>query len=377
MGKINIMHLRCAIGAGGGPEKTILLSSQYINTKEFNTAIVYIRKSKDHEFSVGERAKRLNINYHEVEDRVQVDLKSINEIKGLLRLYNVNVLHTHGFKSDFYGWFLRKVHQMKLITTTHGWNPTNTRERFFFFLDKKILKYFDSIIVVNQWQREHLISKGIAEERLALIHNGIDTNEFKTNGHGETCDRSNFSKQNDFTIGYIGRLSGEKGIETLLKSMKVLIGRHSNLKLHIVGEGPLRKHLENYSNSLGLHHSVVFAGLINDIKKVYKHLDLLALPSETEGMPNVVLEALAMEVPVVATNVGGLPEIIKSGSNGILVEPRNVERLTGAIGSLIMDAKLRERFALEGRKTVCEGFSFEQRMRKEEEVYRKLMHFGG
>lgn len=373
MGKTNVMHLRCAIGAGGGPEKTILLLSQYVNREEFNMVIVYIRKSKDHDFSVGERAKKLSINYHEVEDRIQIDLKSLKEIKRLLHLNDVHILHTHGFKSDFYGLFLRRAYGMKLVTTAHGWNPTTARERFFFFLDKKILRHFDSIIVVNQWQREHLMSKGIAEGRLTLIHNGIDTSEFRRNVNGDVFGQSPYFRKDYFTIGYIGRLSGEKGVKKLLKSMKLLMAHHSNLKLLIIGEGPLREYLENYSNNLGLQHSVVFTGLIADIKNVYNHLDLLVLPSETEGMPNVVLEALAMEVPVVATNVGGLPEIIDSGSNGFLVKSEDVNGLAEAIDVLIKDEKLREKFASEGRRTVCERFSFEQRMRKEENLYRQLI----
>jgi glycosyltransferase involved in cell wall biosynthesis len=220
---------------------------------------------------------------------------------------------------------------------------------------------------------EHLLSKGIPDRKIVVIHNGIDTDEFRRDGNGETFERLSCFPKDGLTISYVGRLSSEKGIKTLLEAMKNLVNRHDGLRLAVIGEGPLGQYLESYSRKLGLEKCVIFTGHIDDIKNVYRQLDLLVLPSETEGMPNVVLEALAMEVPVVATNVGGVPEIIKSGSNGILVEPRNVEGLTEAIGSLIMDGKLRKKFALEGRRTVCERFSFEQRMRKEEEVYRQLV----
>lgn len=373
MKKIHVMHLQCTIGAGGGPDKTILLTPQYVNGDEFNVVIVYIRKIADNSFLIGERAKKLNINYHEVQDRIQIDLKSLMQIRKLLHLYNIEILHTHGFKADFYGLFLKRVHKMKLVTTTHGWNAITWRERLFMFLDKNVLKYFDRIIVVNRRQREYLISKGIRDQKIVLIQNGIDTNQFKRDGDGETIQEFPFFQNDGFTIGYVGRLSGEKGIKALLEAMKKLVNRHGGLRLVVIGEGNLRGNLENYSGNLGLQKYVTFTGHIEDIKNVYRRLDLLVLPSETEGMPNVVLEALAMGVPVVATNVGGLPEIIESGSNGTLVEPGDVEGLTQAIDSLIMDANLRERFALEGRKTVCERFSFERRIRKEESVYRQLV----
>lgn len=368
-----MMHLQCTIGAGGGPDKTLLLTPKYVNREEFNTVVVYIRKTADQNFLIGQRAKKLNINYHEVEDRIQIDLKSLMQIKKLLHLYNTEILHTHGFKADFYGLFLKRVHKMKLVTTTHGWNATTWREKLFMFLDKNALKYFDRIIVVNRRQGEYLISRGIRDRKMVLIQNGIDTDQFKKDGEGETFQQLPCFQKDGFTIGYVGRLSGEKGITTLLEAMRRLMDRHDGLRLAVIGEGPLRGYLENYSRNLGLQKCVTFTGHIDDIKNVYKRLDLLVLPSETEGMPNVVLEALAMEVPVVATNVGGLPEIIESGSNGILVEPGDVEGLTQAIATLIMDGNLRKKFALEGRRTVCERFSFERRIRKEENVYRQLV----
>lgn len=373
MKKIDVMHLQCTIGAGGGPDKTILLTPKYVNKEEFNTVVVYIRKTVDRNFFIGERVKGLDINYHEVEDRIQIDLKSLMQIKKLLHLYNIEILHTHGFKADFYGLFLKRVHKMKLVTTTHGWNATTWREKLFMFLDKNVLKYFDRILVVNRRQREYLILKGVRDRKIVMIQNGIDTDQFKRDGGGETFQELPCLEKNGFRIGYVGRLSGEKGITTLLQAMKRLVSEYDGLRLALIGEGPLRQYLESYSRKLGLQKCVTFTGHIDDIKNVYRQLDLLVLPSETEGMPNVVLEALAMEVPVVATNVGGLPEIIETGSNGILVEPGDVEGLTRAIATLIMDGNLREKFALEGRRTVCERFSFERRIRKEEDVYRQLV----
>lgn len=373
MTKFNVMHLRCAIRAGGGPEKTIFTSPQFINKNEFNMIIVYIRKMTDKTFLIGDKVKDFDIIYHEVEDRIQIDIKSLLAIRKLLYSYKIDILHSHGFKSDFYAWFLRKTYRVKLVTTAHGWNPTTLRERLFFSFDKMILRYFDSIVVVNERQKDHLISKGIPKEKIIVVHNAIDTNKFRTNpariSRSPTID---FCKDS-FVIGYIGRLSQEKGVDKLINSVFLLTNNHKNIRLFIIGDGPERSSLEAYSKKLGLQEYVVFIGYIKDIENIYMNLDLLVLPSLTEGLPNVVLEALSFGVPVVATNVGGLPEIIKSGSNGLLVDPGDVIAISEAIGTLILNDNLREKFILEGRKTVCDKYSFKQRMKKIENVYREVM----
>ncbi len=371
--KIKIMHLASAQGAGGGPDKTILLSSEKINKQVFEPIVVYLKGAGDKNFAIEEKARSKGLNFHAVSEQRRIDSQAIRKVKQLSEDYQVDILHCHGYKADCLGLLLSRHSRMRLITTTHGWFANDCKERFYNWIDKKTLKYYDYIIAVCEKMRYHLLDTGVPPEKLKKIHNGVDVDNFHSNGDTEDLRTELKIDKNVPVLGVVGRLSAEKRVESLFDILKEVIAKIGDVKLLIAGDGPLKTNLQLKARNLNLRKHVFFLGQCQDIKRVYKTIDSLVSISSTEGLPNNILEALAMETPVLATKVGGIDEIITDGLNGLLFPPEDKTGITRGIADLLSDRRMAADFARKGRELVCKRFSFDERMRKIEELYKEVV----
>ena len=206
-----------------------------------------------------------------------------------------------------------------------------------------------------------------------LIENAIDTEEFRRRASAAEAKRELGLPTDSFLIGAVGRLSAEKGFDVLLRALARLVAQGANVELLLVGEGEQRPELEALATSLGCRNRVHLAGFQTETSRYFEAMDAYALSSLREGLPNVVLEALAMDVPLVATRIAGVPRIIDDGHNGLLVEPGSVEELAAALGRLKEDGELREQLRRQGRRAVEERYSFRARMDKIAAVFDGLL----
>jgi glycosyltransferase involved in cell wall biosynthesis len=177
---------------------------------------------------------------------------------------------------------------------------------------------------------------------------------------------------NSGKIIFIGKLNPMKGVHILIECFALLRAEHLDIKLEIIGDGPDRKKLENMTKTLEISKAVCFYGEIKDVKKHLQEADLFVLPSFSEGLPNVILEAMSSGLPVIATRTGGIPDIIEDGSNGILVEPRNSDQLYKAISRILTNEKLAEQLSLKARETIESRFSIDHIARQYIKLYNKL-----
>jgi len=179
--------------------------------------------------------------------------------------------------------------------------------------------------------------------------------------------------ENDFVIGYAGRLSKEKGIEYLIRACAILKDRIKSIKIIIMGEGKERTELEELSLKSGLQENVLFTGFLNDVERWLPAIDVFVLPSMTEGTPLALLEAMLCGNAVVASKVGGVPDIVKSGKNGFLVQPGNAREIADAICLLYEDKELRLKLVREAQVTVQTQYSVEQWIKKIEDEYLRVV----
>jgi glycosyltransferase involved in cell wall biosynthesis len=173
-------------------------------------------------------------------------------------------------------------------------------------------------------------------------------------------------------IATIGRLSAEKGHRDLIEALGILAARGTRVSAVLAGDGPERPLLTQRIQALGLQDSVHLVGYISQPQRILEETDLMVLPSHTEGLPNAALEALTMEVPVLATRVGGTPEVITDGETGRLVEARAPDALADAIADFVANPRQWKCMALKGRAVVERQFNFESRTRKLEAIYAEL-----
>lgn len=244
---------------------------------------------------------------------------------------NFDLLHTHGYKSNILLGFLPSwFRKMPLVSTVHGWTATtgNSKMKLYEYIDRLSLRFADSVVLVNKEMLKHPYLKNNTLKHIRVIDNGIKEHPLYHSTYRK--DIHNFCEGHK-VVGAIGRLSEEKGFVYLIEAFGKISKLMKNVRLLILGEGPHRKHLQKAITQLEDPCLVYMPGFVEDANRYLNLLDVLAIPSLTEGLPLTLLEAMREGVPVVASNVGGIPDVLDNGRFGILVPPRDAKILTGAL----------------------------------------------
>lgn len=230
------------------------------------------------------------------------------------------------------------------------------------------------IIAVSGYVRDYTLHKFpfMRQDRLVVIHNGIDISQFQSRPESDSLRGELNIDRNDIVVGFVGRLTEQKGVEYLLSAAADQSLRSFRLKYIIVGEGELLSTLEKKRVELGLVN-VIFTGFRRDIPRLLAMFDIFVLPSLWEGLPVGVLEASAAGCPVIATGVSGTPEIIVDGVSGYLVEPKSISHLVEKISILAADAGLRRRMGEAGKSRIAEHFTAERMVHETEKLYREIL----
>jgi glycosyltransferase involved in cell wall biosynthesis len=287
----------------------------------------------------------------------------IREIYNLVRLFqenNISVVHCHGFRADVIGGVCARLCGLPAVSSVHGWIAYSNKMRFYKWLDIKALRLFAVILPVSKKLEQELLENGISLKRVQLLRNIPANQVYAIPNHGLA------PRNGSVQIGFIGRLSNEKGLGFLIGAVNKLRMDHS-IHLHIVGDGPEKSEILSKIKLLGLEELVTFHGVVPNPQTIYPMLDLLVLPSLTEGIPLTLLEGMSFGLPIVASNVGGIPEIIENGNNGVLVEPGSSDELAAKIAMLIKERDLRSKLGTNAKQTIstlCDREKWKQTLEK-------------
>jgi glycosyltransferase involved in cell wall biosynthesis len=371
---ITVLDTRVLSGSGGGPDKTIINSPRFLTPVGYRMLCAYLHAPDDPGFQkLRGKAEAVGTDLISIADRGPLDLSVVFELLRLCRRERVTIWHGHDYKTNALGVLLRPFWPMKLVTTVHGWVTQTTRTPLYYAIDRLSLRAYERVICVSQDLFDTCKSLGISDDRCALVDNAIDTVQFSRRRTTKEAKRQLGIDPERLTIGAVGRLSQEKGFDLLIRSLDQLLQRQHDVELVIVGEGDERAALEQLAATLGRSDRVRFLGYRPDIAEVYEAMDVFALSSLREGLPNVVLEAMALEVPVVATRIGGVPLLVRDKENGLLVESGDLHGLTNALSALVLEPQSRARLARSGRQCVENDFSFARRMQKIQVIYDDLL----
>jgi len=229
----------------------------------------------------------------------------------------------------------------------------------------------DRVICVSQAISHRLISHyEFPEAKMAIVRNGVDLTRYSSrsrNGDGKR-DEASSAQSAECRVLCVARLSVEKRIDILLEAMAKVLRKMPHCKCTIVGDGPLKESLVQKCEVLGLSGSVRFAGHVDEVRPYYESADIFVLSSAKEGLPLVLLEAMAYGVPCIATNVGGNAEVIDHGETGFIVDAGNAEQLAGAILELAANTDLRQRMGTQGKERVRQHFNVDHTMAKLSEI---------
>ncbi|MBK8816888.1 MAG: glycosyltransferase family 4 protein [Methylococcaceae bacterium] len=293
------------------------------------------------------------------------DLISIWHLYNYLRESKFDIVHTHMSKAALLGCLTAQAAKVPVIVNTaHNLgclafkNPLV--KALFWMYDKALFAVAtDAVILVSDSIRKQVIANRLLPEHKAIyVPNGIKVND-STAGLGEVLVLKNQLKiaPDNFVIGTVARLVWFKGLHTLIAAMPDILKEHPNTTLIIIGDGPLKQELEQQARVLKVAQSVMFLGERSDAVELLPVLDIFVLPSVSEGMPITILEAMAAAKPVVATKVGGIPELVSDGQTGILVPSEEPKSMALAISKLLSDPYLCKIMGLSGKKRVINEFS--------------------
>lgn len=363
---MRIMHLN--FGRHYGGSEIVILDILKNQSKDIKS-IVIVRKGSKFERKlvlVPKKNKHLTIMSFNMEGIYNI-MKSILKLSKVVKDYEIDIIHVHGILANIVGTILKKLNKgTKLVTTIHS-SSVNDRDNklsnlVFSYIENKCLKYNDKIICVSKYLKDEIMENGVNPAKIQVIYNGINIPEQYSNDLGS-------SNNNQLIIGSFGRLEKVKGHEHLIKSIYLLRELMPNIKVLIVGEGSQKNFLNNLINKLNLHEHISLVGYKDDVFSILKTVDIVVLPSVMEGLSLSLLEALMFGKPVIASNTGGIPEVIEHMRTGILVEPENAEDLANAIKILYKNNGLMANFSKVGPITIKSKFSMTKMVSELEFLY--------
>jgi glycosyltransferase involved in cell wall biosynthesis len=369
-----VLDARVVRGTGGGPEKTILNSPRFLEPMGYRNLCAYMHPPGDPGFEVlRRRAEAWDAPLIAIPDRGPWDWRVVGQLLAVCRREKVAIWHGHDYKSNALGLLLHRFWPMRLVTTVHGWVKHTRRTQLYYGIDRLCLRGYEVVISVSDDLHQRCLGLGLAPDRCTLIENGIDTGQFVRTRPRAEAKRLLGIPAERLVIGAIGRLSEEKGFDLLIEAVDRLLSRGFDVELRIAGEGDHYGRLDDLIHKLHREDRIRLVGYQAETIPLFEAMDLFALSSLREGLPNVVLEAMAMGVPVIATRIGGVPQLIEHEVNGLLVEVGNTEQLGSALSGLLADTDQRDRLGDLGRRTVEACYTFERRMERIREVYDKLL----
>jgi glycosyltransferase involved in cell wall biosynthesis len=311
------------------------------------------------------------------------DLAATVRLAGLIRRERPQILHTHTAKAGTVGrvaaLLAGSARPPIVVHTFHGhvlrgyFGPL--RSRFFHALERRLARGSTALVAVSPQVRDDLVKLGVApREKFTVVRLGIELQQRVGSVDGRAETRRYLGiPDGRFAVGWVGRMTAVKRGDDVLEGFKLLRDRGVEATLCLVGDGPDRPHLERRAHELGIVRDTLFLGYQEDVAPLYAAFDALVLPSGNEGTPVSVIEALAAGRPVVATRVGGVPDVVRDDEDGFLVDAGATDELAERLSRLAADPALRERLAAAGRARVLPRYAVDRLVDDVDRLYRSLL----
>ena len=371
----------------GGPALHVAYLTKGLEERGYHTTLLAGSLARG-ESSMSFVAEELGVDWHSVpqlhrEISPLYDTLSIIRLVKWIRDVRPHILHTHTAKAGTVGRIAAALagdaRPPVIVHTFHGhvlrgyFDPATTA--VFRGLERKLAQTATRLVAVSPEVRDDLVELGVAPaEKFSVIRLGIDLDERVTSGDGGSELRRLYGVSPDeFVVGWIGRMTAIKRVDDILLAFRRLRERGVNARLCLVGDGPDREHVEQRAHDLGISRNVLFVGYQRDVGPYYSFFDTLVLPSANEGTPVVAIEALAAGRPVVATRVGGVPDVVEDDADGMLVRVGDIDGIADALERLAHDPELRRRLGDAGRARTIPRYRVERLVDDVDALYRELL----
>jgi glycosyltransferase involved in cell wall biosynthesis len=293
--------------------------------------------------------------------------------------HDINLIHAHDYKSDLFAYVVGlrlRRRRLALLSTAHAWVMLGARGHLYRRLDLFLMRRFTHLIAVSQATKYEMTAAGVPAAMVSVIHNAIETDSWSPTQVSRNL-REEMGLGRAFPIiGYVGRIMPEKGLDTWLRAATLVAEKFPHAAFVLAGEGRdghTLQQLRVLAASLGISDRVIFPGYQENLPPFYRSFDIFFMSSRREGLPNSILEAMALGLPVVTTDVAGAKELVINGETGFVLPQQDVYRLAEALNALSDDQDMRWRMGQAGRRRVELEFSFAGRLQRIESLYEHLV----
>jgi len=364
--KIKVLQLVEGFNFGGAETKLLELV-QHIDAQKFETVVVSLGLGNE----IEDRFQQLDCRVFTFQRRHRFDFDLMKRLKKFIQDENIDIVMTTLFYADVLGAMVghkagaKGVFSWETISSPKWLKP----HRLWGY--RYAIRRADKVISVSQATADWLESKRkVPREKIEIIPYGVNLKEFKPKPL--TIKRQDVGiPENNIVVGQVSRLDEQKGHSYLLDAAQRVVRKNKNVTFVLVGDGPKRKEIQQAIEEKGLNDYFVLLGFRRDVPELLRLFDIFTLPSLYEGLPNVVLEAMASGLPVVATPVDGTKEAVVDQETGLFVPVKDPEILANTLFDLINNPEKRKSFGEAGRRRVEEKFSLRHQMRRFEELYKR------
>jgi glycosyltransferase involved in cell wall biosynthesis len=367
---MNIVHLTSS-AFYGGPERQILGLARALAPTDHTTMLTFAEGGRCRAFLA--EARRQYVEAAAIDHDTPHLRAAIADVATELRRRKGDVLLCHGYKADLLGRLAARRLGVPVVSVSRGWTGENNRIRLYEALDRFHLRWMDQVVCVSEAQARKARRTGVRRDRVRVIYNAVDPERFYDLDALYRVKLLRYFKNVPTRIvGAAGRLSPEKGFNILIEAARTVVKKDPSVGFVVFGDGACREKLVRQIKAAGLAGAFALGGFRVDLDRFLPFFDLLALPSYTEGMPNVVLEAFAAGVPVVSTAVGGAPEVVEDGVSGFLVPAGDPDALANRISAALQSEDRLRDMGMQGRQRVHDHFTFEAQARQYRRLFREL-----
>jgi glycosyltransferase involved in cell wall biosynthesis len=374
MGKqVRVLHL-IASNFYGGPEKQILQHLRLLESDKYSGLVCTFQENNNHNDLIA-KAKSYNLDCCAIPMKSPLDIRALYHLYTEIKRRRIGLLCAHGYKSIVMANLVRKLLKVPTISFSRGYTAENTKIAFYEWLERCFVGKQDALIAVSQGQLDKLLALGVRPQKALVVHNAVSVqqaNEVEIKSDPVQTRKTLGVAPDAKMVVSSGRLSPEKGHRYLIEAISLLPNPDDSVFV-FCGSGVCLEPLKQQATRLGVLNSCRFVGFRKDILDIYYAMDLLVLPSLTEGLPNAVLEAFSFAKPVIAAAVGGVPELVEDGVNGILIKARDVKGLSSAIQKVLDEPDWAQNMGRKALEAVRSDFSFEQQNDKLVDIYDEVL----
>lgn len=370
---IKVCHVAMGDLWAGAEVQLLGLMKYLVRLPGFECSVILFNHGK-----LADEFRKLPVSLTVISERDHCPITIAYRLAKTFRQIRPNIIHTHKYKDSILASIVARLMRVPhVVRVVHGMPEPfrglrNVKMAGYTIADRFVTGWLiDKVVAVSADIEKDLV-RTYGSNRVVCIHNGIDLEAIHVTMQRSEMRRDWHIGDQAVLIGTVGRLVPVKGHAILLEALRTLRESNHNVTLCIVGDGPLRGQLEAEVKRLGLEKSVMFAGHQERAYDFINMMDIFVLPSLHEGIPMVLLEALALKAPVVASRVGGIPEVVSDGTSGMLVGPANADELAASIKDMIEDRDKAAAFGVVGRSQVEREFSASMMAERTAGMYRSL-----